>query len=105
MIVPGVLSTRSARPLSSASGSYSSTTAPTIAETTDAAWDESIAVMQTGVFYGLRAAARHLGAPRVAPPRGHRASGGRPGAGGGGGAGGGCGGGGGRVRGRRAVDW
>jgi NAD(P)-dependent dehydrogenase (short-subunit alcohol dehydrogenase family) len=33
---------------------------PTIAETTDAAWDESVAVMQTGVFYCLRAAARHL---------------------------------------------
>ena len=33
---------------------------PTIAETTDAAWAESVAVMQTGVFYCLRAAARHL---------------------------------------------
>jgi NAD(P)-dependent dehydrogenase (short-subunit alcohol dehydrogenase family) len=31
---------------------------PTIAETTDAAWDESIAVMQTGVFYCMRAAGR-----------------------------------------------
>jgi NAD(P)-dependent dehydrogenase (short-subunit alcohol dehydrogenase family) len=33
---------------------------PTIAETTDAAWAESVGVMQTGVFYCLRAAARHL---------------------------------------------
>jgi NAD(P)-dependent dehydrogenase (short-subunit alcohol dehydrogenase family) len=33
---------------------------PTIAETTDEAWAESLAVMQTGVFYCLRAAARHL---------------------------------------------
>ncbi len=33
---------------------------PTIAETTDEAWSESVAVMQTGVFYCMRAAARHL---------------------------------------------
>ena len=33
---------------------------PTVAETTDEAWAESIAVMQTGVFYCMRAAARHL---------------------------------------------
>jgi NAD(P)-dependent dehydrogenase (short-subunit alcohol dehydrogenase family) len=33
---------------------------PTIAETTDEAWADSLAVMQTGVFYCLRAAARHL---------------------------------------------
>jgi NAD(P)-dependent dehydrogenase (short-subunit alcohol dehydrogenase family) len=33
---------------------------PAIAETTDEAWAESVAVMQTGVFYCLRAAARHL---------------------------------------------
>jgi NAD(P)-dependent dehydrogenase (short-subunit alcohol dehydrogenase family) len=33
---------------------------PSIAETTDEAWDESLAVMQTGVFYCMRAAARHL---------------------------------------------
>ena len=33
---------------------------PAVGETTDAAWDESIAVMQTGVFYCMRAAARHL---------------------------------------------
>src|ERR1700712_549873 len=33
---------------------------PTIAETTDEAWADSVSVMQTGVFYCLRAAARHL---------------------------------------------
>jgi NAD(P)-dependent dehydrogenase (short-subunit alcohol dehydrogenase family) len=33
---------------------------PTIAETTDEAWAESVGVMQTGVFFCLRAAARHL---------------------------------------------
>jgi NAD(P)-dependent dehydrogenase (short-subunit alcohol dehydrogenase family) len=33
---------------------------PTITETTDEAWAESLAVMQTGVFYCLRAAARQL---------------------------------------------
>ena len=33
---------------------------PTIAETTDEAWHESVAVMQTGVFYCMRAAARQL---------------------------------------------
>ena len=33
---------------------------PSIAETTDEAWAESIGVMQTGVFYCMRAAARHL---------------------------------------------
>ena len=33
---------------------------PTIAETTDEAWAESVGVMQSGVFYCLRAAARHL---------------------------------------------
>jgi NAD(P)-dependent dehydrogenase (short-subunit alcohol dehydrogenase family) len=33
---------------------------PPVAETTDEAWGESIAVMQTGVFYCMRAAARHL---------------------------------------------
>ena len=33
---------------------------PTIAETTDEVWSESVAVMQTGVFYCMRAAARHL---------------------------------------------
>ena len=33
---------------------------PTIAETTDEAWDESVGVMQTGVFYCMRAAARQL---------------------------------------------
>jgi NAD(P)-dependent dehydrogenase (short-subunit alcohol dehydrogenase family) len=33
---------------------------PTVAETTDEAWAESVGVMQTGVFYCLRAAARHL---------------------------------------------
>ena len=33
---------------------------PTIAETTDEAWNQSVAVMQTGVFYCMRAAARHL---------------------------------------------
>ena len=31
-----------------------------VAETTDEAWAESIGVMQTGVFYCMRAAARHL---------------------------------------------
>ena len=31
---------------------------PPITETTDEAWHKSIAVMQTGVFYGMRAAAR-----------------------------------------------
>ena len=33
---------------------------PTIAETTDEAWAESVGVMQSGVFYCLRAAARQL---------------------------------------------
>ena len=33
---------------------------PSLVETTDEAWDESLAVMQTGVFYCMRAAARHL---------------------------------------------
>ena len=33
---------------------------PSILETTDEAWAESLAVMQTGVFYCMRAAARHL---------------------------------------------
>jgi NAD(P)-dependent dehydrogenase (short-subunit alcohol dehydrogenase family) len=33
---------------------------PSLAETTDEAWHESLAVMQTGVFYCMRAAARHL---------------------------------------------
>ncbi len=33
---------------------------PTLLETTDEAWHTSIAVMQTGVFFGMRAAARHM---------------------------------------------
>jgi NAD(P)-dependent dehydrogenase (short-subunit alcohol dehydrogenase family) len=33
---------------------------PRIIDTTDEAWHTSIEVMQTGVFYGMRAAARHM---------------------------------------------
>jgi len=33
---------------------------PRIIDTTDEAWHTSIDVMQTGVFYGMRAAARHM---------------------------------------------
>jgi NAD(P)-dependent dehydrogenase (short-subunit alcohol dehydrogenase family) len=33
---------------------------PHIIDTTDEAWQTSIDVMQTGVFYGMRAAARHM---------------------------------------------
>ena len=33
---------------------------PHIVDTTDEAWHTSIDVMQTGVFYGMRAAARHM---------------------------------------------
>jgi meso-butanediol dehydrogenase / (S,S)-butanediol dehydrogenase / diacetyl reductase len=33
---------------------------PHIADTTDEAWHKSIDVMQHGVFYGMRAAARHM---------------------------------------------
>jgi len=33
---------------------------PSLLETSDEAWAESVAVMQTGVFYCMRAAARHL---------------------------------------------
>lgn len=33
---------------------------PRIVDTTDEAWDQAIAVMQTGVFYCMRAAGRHL---------------------------------------------
>jgi 3-oxoacyl-[acyl-carrier protein] reductase len=33
---------------------------PRIVDTTDEAWQTSIDVMQTGVFYGMRAAARHM---------------------------------------------
>lgn len=33
---------------------------PSILDTTDEAWHTSIAVMQTGVFFGMRAAARHM---------------------------------------------
>ncbi|MST31453.1 SDR family oxidoreductase [Acidimicrobiaceae bacterium USS-CC1] len=33
---------------------------PTILDTTDEAWHKSIDVMQHGVFYGMRAAARHM---------------------------------------------
>lgn len=33
---------------------------PHIIDTTDEAWHSSIDVMQTGVFYGMRAAARHM---------------------------------------------
>lgn len=33
---------------------------PHIIDTTDAAWHSSLAVMQTGVFYGMRSAARHM---------------------------------------------
>jgi NAD(P)-dependent dehydrogenase (short-subunit alcohol dehydrogenase family) len=33
---------------------------PPIVDTTDEAWHSSIDVMQTGVFYGMRAAARHM---------------------------------------------
>ncbi|MHB1929473.1 MAG: SDR family NAD(P)-dependent oxidoreductase, partial [Acidimicrobiales bacterium] len=33
---------------------------PHIIDTTDEAWHTSIAVMQHGVFYGMRAAARHM---------------------------------------------
>jgi len=33
---------------------------PSILDTTDEAWHTSIGVMQTGVFYGMRAAARHM---------------------------------------------
>jgi NAD(P)-dependent dehydrogenase (short-subunit alcohol dehydrogenase family) len=33
---------------------------PHIIDTTDEAWHASIDVMQTGVFYGMRAAARHM---------------------------------------------
>jgi 3-oxoacyl-[acyl-carrier protein] reductase len=33
---------------------------PRIIDTTDEAWQTSIDVMQTGVFYGMRAAARHM---------------------------------------------
>lgn len=33
---------------------------PSILDTTDEAWHASIAVMQTGVFFGMRAAARHM---------------------------------------------
>jgi NAD(P)-dependent dehydrogenase (short-subunit alcohol dehydrogenase family) len=33
---------------------------PSILDTTDEAWHTSIGVMQTGVFFGMRAAARHL---------------------------------------------
>lgn len=33
---------------------------PSILDTTDEVWHTSIAVMQTGVFFGMRAAARHM---------------------------------------------